>query len=177
MSTLCWSHNSLVLLFPEALTTKSQSLFCIMITTQFILEELFLSSKLLLFNRYSCLFRPCCVSGKQYSKQARAHTYTHFYMTTSALWDKQAHRWSGVTPAGRLPGCGVLPCCDSILSVPVCVLSLSLSISGFREIHSKHELHILHTQVVIKVYLSHTHPAAGLCTQTFRSCVCSEGCS
>lgn len=39
-------------------------------------------------------------------------------MSTSALWDKQAHRWSGVTPAGRLPECGVLPCCDSILSVP-----------------------------------------------------------
>ncbi len=81
--------------------------------------------KLSLFNKYwslSCL--AVWVRSNIQNTRIFSHTRAEFHMTTSALWDKQARRWSGVTPAGRLPGCGVLPCCDSILSVPVCALPL-----------------------------------------------------
>lgn len=45
---------------------------------------------------------------------SRAHSFAQ----APQLVDKQAHRWSSVAPAGKIPEHGVLPCCDSILSVP-----------------------------------------------------------
>lgn len=85
------------------------------------------------------------------------NTHTQFHMTTSAHWDKQAHRWSGVTLAGRLWGCAVKPCCDSILSVPECALLLLQRETA----HSWNELHMLCTGFLSNS-ISHT-PSSGCC--------------
>lgn len=71
------------------------------------------SSHCFFFTR-TFFWRPCGPNEKQYARQTCSTIYTVSH-EPEHLWNKQGHRWCGVTPAGRLPRLGVLPCSDSIL--------------------------------------------------------------
>lgn len=134
-------HVSSHMLFPELLTIQT-SPFPIMraavINWVGLYQRNYFSPQpeLSLVNRFKVIHE-LSYECKTMETMFTTHTRAQFHMTTSALWDKQAHRWSGVTPAGRLPVCGVLPCCDSILSVPESALPPS-----FRETFLTRASHI-----------------------------------